>query len=136
MSAIRLTASTTSSDSTDRRKGCRTPSRYRPQRQPGLEGLLGDLFQQLDVFLRALVLVLPQKRLGNGIWKSQRAHRLGCDCPLRALFIHHDADNLDVIRRFSSRSTSSLLAICDIALERDKRYSVNVLEIDANQRGR
>ena len=69
----------------------------------------------------------------NRIREAERAHGLGGDGALRAFFVDHDADDLDVIGRIEFFENVFGVGHLRDGVGRDERDGVDVLEAGADQ---
>ena len=79
-------------------------------------------------------MVFAQKRLRDGVGKTQRGNRFCGDRTLGALFIYHDPDDFDIVQQIDL--LQHLLAIGHLwdGFRRNKAHSIDVLEVRLDQR--
>src|ERR1019366_3424976 len=101
--------------------------------EPGIVGLLLDLFQFLDSVFQSLPLIVLQKSWRDRVREAQRAYRLGRDRSLRAFFVDHDADDFHIVGRIEFFQNHFGVGHLWDSVGRDKADGVDVLEAGRDQ---
>ncbi len=99
----------------------------------GVVAFLLDLLQFVDSFFQGLVLIVAQEGGRDGIWKPQCAHGSGVNRTLRALFVDHDPNDLDIIRGIELLEHFLRIGHLRDRFRGDERYRIDVLETRADQ---
>src|SRR5438105_1114214 len=92
-----------------------------------------DCLQHLQRLFQCLVLILFQKSWRKRVGKPQRADRFGGDGALGALVVHHNADDLHIVRRVELLQHFFRIRHLRHRFGRYERHCVNVLESRCDQ---